>query len=118
MKKELRIRLKELVEKKSIANASANLDNDFIATHLMEECAELIQAINKIRRLNSGGLKKARGPLVDNLLEDVADVQIGIEELLGVFLKEEGNKDSYNKAVDRKLSKKEKYFEEWTASML
>lgn len=45
----------------------------------MEECAELIQAINKMSRLNKGykDYKSAK----DNLTEEIADVLIMIEQL-------------------------------------
>lgn len=45
----------------------------------MEECAELIQAINKMSRLNRG--YKDYNSAKDNLTEEIADVLIMIEQL-------------------------------------
>ena len=45
----------------------------------MEECAELIQAISKVRRYGFVGKYK------DNLLEEIADVDIVLTELTMMF---------------------------------
>ena len=45
----------------------------------MEECAELIQAISKVKRYGLVGEYK------DNLIEEIADVEIVITELLMMF---------------------------------
>ena len=47
----------------------------------MEECAELIQAINKHKRAQ-GSLKEERYNIAfDNLLEEIADVEIMLEQI-------------------------------------
>ena len=55
---------------------------------LMEECAELIQAVNKYKRNPSSG--------TENIIEEIADVELMIEQikhLLGINTKYvEGNK--------------------------
>ena len=45
----------------------------------MEECAELIQAISKVRRYGFIGQYK------DNLIEEIADVSIVIREIMMMF---------------------------------
>lgn len=48
-------------------------------TVAMEECAELIQAISKIKRYGK------ESALINNLAEEIADVQIITNELLLIF---------------------------------
>ena len=45
----------------------------------MEECAELIQAISKVKRYGFAGEYK------DNLIEEIADVSIVIREIMMIF---------------------------------
>ena len=52
---------------------------DFEAGIAMEECAELIQAISKVRRYGFVGKYK------DNLIEEIADVDIVLTELTMMF---------------------------------
>ena len=49
----------------------------------MEECAELIQAINKMSRLNRG--YKDYNSAKDNLTEEMADVLICMEQLKMIY---------------------------------
>lgn len=92
--------------------------DDFCYNHLMEECAELIQAISKLKRLDSDKKKREAAPVIENLLEEMADVQIGIRELyLRMKLKDNSIKKLYNEAVDRKLTKKEKFVENYLLSV-
>lgn len=49
----------------------------------MEECAELIQAINKMSRLNRG--YKDYNSAKDNLTEEIADVLICMEQLKMIY---------------------------------
>lgn len=78
-------------------------DKEFILNHLIEEMAELTQAIMKIKRY--GMSDKVR---VDNLYEELADVYIGIHEV-GSLL----NKERLESNIEEKLSKKEKYLKGW-----
>lgn len=51
------------------------------SNQLIEECAELIQAINKHKRAQ-GSLKEERYNIAfDNLLEEIADVEIMLEQI-------------------------------------
>lgn len=47
----------------------------------IEECAELIQAINKYNRLLNGEYTGKEKKIVANLMEELADVEICIEQL-------------------------------------
>lgn len=49
----------------------------------MEECAELIQAVNKMSRLNRG--YKDYNSAKDNLTEEIADVLICMEQLKMIY---------------------------------
>ena len=63
------------VVKKSIEHYGANLQT----VVCMEECAELIQAISKVRRY--GCIADMR----ENLIEEIADVRIIISELMLIY---------------------------------
>lgn len=62
------------VEMRSIARYGADMQ----ATVRMEECAELIQAISKLKRFDPEDPhnKVSRNELIENLYEEMADVQI------------------------------------------
>ncbi|MCI7767869.1 MAG: hypothetical protein MSJ26_07840 [Oscillospiraceae bacterium] len=62
----------------------------------MEECAELIQAISKVKRYGFVGEYK------DNLIEEIADVDIVITELLMVFNVTE---EEFFNVLDRKIQR-------------
>ena len=62
----------------------------------MEECAELIQAISKVRRYGFGGQYK------DNLIEELADVNIVIIELMMMF---DISEDEFYNVLDRKIKR-------------
>lgn len=53
----------------------------------MEECAELIQAISKLKRYNpeDPNNKVSRNELIENLLEEMADVQICFNLLVAIY---------------------------------
>ena len=51
---------------------------------LIEECAELIQAVNKYKRANGSGQPMAEyhsSLVFDNLIEEIADVEIMLEQI-------------------------------------
>jgi NTP pyrophosphatase (non-canonical NTP hydrolase) len=55
------------------------------SNQLIEECAELIQAVNKYRRASTGlGVPVAedkKAVALDNLVEEIADVEIMLEQI-------------------------------------
>lgn len=69
----------------------------------MEECAELIQAISKVRRYGFGGQYK------DNLIEEIADVNIVITELIMMF---DISSDEFYNVLDRKIQRIKNRLEE------
>lgn len=71
------------VEMRSIALYGADMQ----ATVCMEECAELIQAISKLKRFNpeDPNNKVSRKELIENLYEEMADVQICFDLLVKIY---------------------------------
>ena len=69
----------------------------------MEECAELIQAISKVRRYGFGGQYK------DNLIEELADVNIVIIELMMMF---DISQDEFYNVIDKKIQRIKNRLEE------
>ena len=69
----------------------------------MEECAELIQAISKVRRYGFIGQYK------DNLIEEIADVSIVIREIMMIFGISDGD---INEVIDSKIKRIKKRLEE------
>ena len=69
----------------------------------MEECAELIQAISKVKRYGFVGEYR------DNLIEEIADVDIVITELLMAFNVSE---DEFFSVLDRKIQRIKSRLEE------
>jgi len=77
---------------KGISNIMCNIseENKKIAYHcgykeqsnqLIEECAELIQAVNKYRRAMSRIHSKDVDIALENLIEEIADVEIMLEQI-------------------------------------
>ena len=64
-------------EKKFFKKSILHFGTDVQMTMCIEECAELIQAISKFKR----GKKNA----IDNLLEEIADVQIMLDQMKLMF---------------------------------
>lgn len=60
---------------------------DTQTTVCMEECAELIQAISKLKRYNpeDPNNKVSRNELIENLYEEMADVQICFDLLITIY---------------------------------
>ena len=69
----------------------------------MEECAELIQAISKVKRYGFVGEYK------DNLIEEIADVSIVIREIMMIFRISDGD---INEVIDSKIQRIKKRLEE------
>lgn len=70
----------------------------------MEECAELIQAISKVRRY--GCIGKYR----DNLIEEMADVDIILTELMIMF--DITDEKAFYDVIDKKIQRLRKRLEE------
>ena len=60
---------------------------DTMTTVCMEECAELIQAISKLKRHNPEDPNNnvSRNELIENLYEEMADVQICFDLLFKIY---------------------------------
>ena len=60
---------------------------DTMTTVCMEECAELIQAISKLKRYNHEDPNNnvSRSELIENLYEEMADVQICFDLLFEIY---------------------------------
>lgn len=73
----------DAVEKRSIARYGT----DTQTTVCMEECAELIQAISKLKRYNPEDPNNtvSRSELIENLYEEMADVQICFSLLFEIY---------------------------------
>lgn len=71
----------------------------------LEEMAELMLAINKYKRTKLD-LKNNKEKIIDNLLEEIADVKMCIEQLEFMF-----GKENVNKMLDKKMEKFLKCFE-------
>ena len=69
----------------------------------MEELAELIQAISKVKRYGFVGEYK------DNLIEEIADVSIVIREIMMIFRISDGD---INEVIDSKIQRIKKRLEE------
>lgn len=52
---------------------------------MVEECAELIVAINKYKRFLDGEKKQTKEEVMFNLFEEIADVKICIQQLEYIF---------------------------------
>jgi NTP pyrophosphatase (non-canonical NTP hydrolase) len=48
---------------------------------LIEECAELVQAISKYRRAKKSGVQPTLSLVYENLVEEIADVELMIEQV-------------------------------------
>ena len=69
----------------------------------MEECAELIQAISKVKRYGFVGVYR------DNLIEEIADVSIVIREIMMIFGISVGD---INEVIDSKIQRIKSRLEE------
>lgn len=71
----------------------------------VEEMAELILAINKYKRTNMD-LGKKKDEIMENLIEEIADVKMCIEQLEMMF-----GKGKVNDMLDKKMDKFLKCFD-------
>ena len=67
------------------------------SNQLVEECAELIQAVNKYRRARGTGQETTFNEQValDNLIEEIADVEIMLEQIKHLLKIPEGDLLAY-----------------------
>lgn len=94
------------LEMDSVAHINGD---DLTVTIASEECAELIQALSKVKRYGLDGDYK------DNLQEEIADVLICISELLSLgYIDMEKVEEWHKYKVDREIRRaKERRKERW-----
>lgn len=71
---------KELMNK-VLAECIMRYGVQFQSNMVMEECAELIQAVNKVLRKGASNVE-----IFNNLVEEIADVYLVIEQLKMIYL--------------------------------
>ena len=71
----------------------------------IEEMAELILAINKYKRINMD-LSKRKDEIMENLIEEIADVKMCVEQFEMMF-----GKEKVSKMLDKKMEKFLKCFD-------
>lgn len=64
------------------------------SNQLIEECAELIQAVNKYRRATKRIHSEEVDIALDNLVEEIADVEIMLEQIKHLLQIPEGDIDA------------------------
>lgn len=97
-------KIKDLLMYKALEiDSVAHTNGDSLTmTITAEECAELIQALSKVKRYGLDGDYK------DNLQEEVADVLICISELLSIgYIDMEKVEEWHKYKVDREISRAE-----------
>lgn len=70
---------------------------------LMEECAELIQAVSKLTRAEQRGKAFEKIQAAVDMVEEIADVQIMIEQVLKYYFKDGDSRVNY--FIDEKLTR-------------
>lgn len=90
----------ELSKVKQIANTYGL---DVQMTVLCEECAELIQAVQKLKRKAALGDTKGEADATKHLVEELADVTIMIEQMKYLLTTELNNE--YEKTITSKLDR-------------
>ena len=76
-----------------------------------EECAELIQAVNKYHRAIKFGSEKEQLTALENIIEETADVEIMCEQIriiTGSSSSINAIKEEKTKRLEKRLGKKEK----------
>lgn len=76
------------LEKKKIYEIANKLGKEEILCQLSEECAELIQACLKYRRVTKGLTPKTEDETRIDLFEELGDVLLNIEQIMYLFEKE------------------------------
>lgn len=68
-----------------------------------EECAELIQGLNKYKRVLHVGqaTKISESEVIDNVCEEIADVSIMLEQMIYLFGIEDTVQEMYEKKLQR-----------------
>lgn len=65
----------------ALVEVGKHYDNNYLHGLATEECAELIQAINKINRHTRGEYQNKEDELQEHLFEEIADVEIMLQVL-------------------------------------
>lgn len=86
------------------AKAIKHYGIDYQTNIAMEECAELIKAVSKVKRF---GLTKGNK---DNLVEEIADVRIVIMQLMQMF---DISDADITAEIDRKITRNEARMKSW-----
>ena len=81
------------MDKKDLKCIVHQYDAETHERQLMEECGELIQAVNKYWRFKNDMIDGEEDDYVNNIVEEIADVQICIEYML-IRLREKYNVDA------------------------
>lgn len=98
--------MKKLKQKNDIGYICNTFGNQYILTVAMEECAELIQAVSKIKRYGCSE------EYCDNLNEEIADVGICIEALLKMNCADTNKVNDYYKKKLKRLFNRAKELED------
>ena len=98
--------MKKLKQKNDIGYICNTFGNQYILTVAMEECAELIQAVSKIKRYGCSE------EYCDNLNEEIADVGICIEAWLKMNCAYTNKVNDYYKKKLKRLFNRAKELED------
>lgn len=91
------------MDKKDLKCIVHQYDAETHERQLMEECGELIQAVNKYWRFKNDMIDGEEDDYVNNIIEEIADVQICIEYML-IRLREKYNVDAMlDMITDKKI---------------
>lgn len=101
--KKVRKAVEKLSKRKYEMVIHHGFDVNFIENHIIEEMAELIQAINKVRRTNGQDSKR-----IDNLHEEIADVYVGLHEIIAL-----NDIDRIQDKIISKVKSKKSFLEKW-----
>lgn len=80
-------------------------NTEYLTGLAMEECAELIQALNKLNRHKYGEYKGKEAELLDHLFEEIADVEICLQILKNKFKCENEVYNWKNQKINRWLKR-------------
>lgn len=93
----------QMKTKQSIKTISEHYGYEAQSNQLVEECAELIQAVNKYRRAQGAGQRTTVTVemALENLVEEMADVEICLEQIKHLL----SCHDSVEKIKERKINR-------------